>query len=170
MISVIRDVIDIPRADKAKSEYLALRLETQKKSSEYLTTLKDKQMRHEKVLNLLQQLRDVSEQQSNLALQLDRPSSSASHSRFKNEIVQKLKSLNEDRTRIMQEIVDSGADPVLRVIMPNGTANDMKISEIINMHNKPDNTDSIKPRKRHLRLIKNEDNNGSEPASSSKIH
>jgi len=172
VISIIKEAWEQAQSDTLYLQQLAQIADeaSKKATNEYFAELGKKKMRHDKVLKLLQQLRDVSEQQASLSLQLDRPSSNASHSRFKNEIVQKLKLLNEDRTRIMQEIVDSGADPVLRVIMPNGTTNDMKISEIINMHNKPNKTDPITPREKHLRLVKNEDHNESESPSSSKIH
>lgn len=112
-------------------------------------------------------IEEITDKQLDLVSRVDRPSASAAHSRYKNDIVGQLKALEDEKVDIMRSIVDDGIDPNITISI-DGEPQSMKMSEAINMHdinNKkpftpPPKTESIKTRNNGLRLIHNsEDNN-----------
>lgn len=108
------------------------------------------------------QISNITDRQIELASRTERPSASAAHSRYKNDIVGELKSLEEDKITIYRSILKDGIDPELQMIM-GGELKTLKMSEVIAIHDgKTDNlkTDPIKSRNNGLHLVtKNEAQN-----------
>lgn len=116
---------------------------------------------------------EITEQQLDLVSQAERPSASASHSRHKNDIIRRLKQLEEEKIDLFRSILKDGVDPVLSIVI-DGVPTTMKMSEAVDIHdNNQDRpmipekkTDTITPKNRALKLVTEERSNNepSDPA------
>jgi len=112
----------------------------------------------------------IAAEQHELISQVDRPSASASHSKYKNKIVGELKALEEKKREILKTILDDGVDVHISMMDSNGQLTKILISELLNGDiPSPENTESNNPPKvvRKLQLVKEENNDES---SGSKVH
>lgn len=120
----------------------------------------------------IEKINEITQLQLSLLSQMDRPSASASHSRYKNEIVRHMKQLEEEKFNIFRSILKDGFDGNINVSI-DGKMQSLKISEVIAMYdgqqqqpNPPQNkTDSISPREeKRLRLVINNKGNQDDQA------
>ncbi len=70
----------------------------------------------------------IVQEQAALVGQLDSPSKSASHSKHKNSIVRQIKQLEEEKVKLLREVLDSGFDPDVTVIDEKREKQSMKLS------------------------------------------
>ena len=133
-----------------------------------------------KVKALFSEASEATEEQMSLVAQIERPSASASHSRYKNDIIQRIKSLETRKLEIFQEILDTGLDPVIS-IMSDGEPKEVKMSEALALRKAedddftpPSKTDSNNPQGNvsHLKLVKKEelDDDGKSTNSDPTLH
>lgn len=101
-------------------------------------------------------LREITEEQLDLFRATQSPSASASHSRYKNEIMSKMKKLEEEKRSIMHSLLDDGIDPDITVLDETGSTKTMKMSEAIKLPVTVEDrsTDSKTPRKKDGNIIK----------------
>ena len=115
--------------------------------------------------------KDVEElvhEQLSLMGALDTPSSSASHSKHKSDLISRIKQIEEDKLSIYKTILADGINPTLTAII-DGDATKMTLSEAVHEMESalekvsplPPKTDSKKPRENFLKLVKNENTNES---------
>lgn len=101
----------------------------------------------------------ITSEQMELLANAERPSASATHSKYQNSIVSELKKLEKEKMDIFRSILKDGVDPKLSVIA-DGKPTVMKMSEAVSLydsHQSPsDFSDSKNPRVR-LRLVRQED-------------
>ena len=125
-------------------------------------------------LECLKSIDEITKTQLDLMTQLERPNASAAHSRHKSKISNEIFSLEEDKRKFLQKILDLGLDPKIQVMTPLGGKMSMNISEFLknapaltkNNNNTPPKTDSIHPR---LKLIEG-DNDEPAKRDDSSIH
>jgi hypothetical protein len=72
----------------------------------------------------------ISQEQYELMKAFDMPSKSASHSKYKNELAAKLKALEEEKCILLQEVLDSGYNPTITVLM-DGEKKEIKLEEYL---------------------------------------
>lgn len=112
------------------------------------------------------QVNEITERQLSIVSQAERPSASAAHSRYKNDMAGLLKSLEEEKMNIFRSILKDGIDPNL-TIMIDGESKKIRMSEAVAQHDgtsaTPVKTEPSKPKNNGLRLITpDEDSNASE--------
>jgi hypothetical protein len=100
---------------------------------------------------------------------LDAPSSGASHSKHKGELITRIKQIEAEKLAIYKTILADGINPTLTAVI-DGDATDMKLSDAVHEMESalekvsplPQKTDSKKPRENFLKLVKSENVNESE--------
>ncbi len=108
----------------------------------------------------IERINEIAKEQIAYIGSLDRPSASASHSKYKNEIIGTIKRLEEEKRNLFQSILDGGSDPMLSVVI-DGENKTMRISELLSVINgssaSSDDDDkkseSISSKENHLRLV-----------------
>lgn len=103
------------------------------------TKLDEKQVRKivdeaEKIGSIRQrfeQAQELSAQQLDLIDQAYQPSKSASHSRYKNGLLQQVEDIEKEKIEIFRSIVADGADPYLHLAGPDGELEKIRMSEAI---------------------------------------
>lgn len=88
----------------------------------------------------------LSHQQMDLLKQIYAPSKSASHSKWKNEIVQQVEIIEKEKIELFKSIVADGADPYLQFPGPDGELEKIRMSEAI----KRSETNSDLPTGKHM--------------------
>lgn len=125
-------------------------------------TISPTKIERQRILENINKLNNLSDEQISLVNQLDYPSRGASHSRWKNETITRLKELEKNKFVILKALLSDGYDAELKYIIPNtGEHKMMKISEMLAAGMLDDDyiddpvnkNDHIKP-SRKLRLIK----------------
>lgn len=116
---------------------------------------------------------EITEAQLDLVSQAERPSASAAHSRHKNDIIRRLKQLEEEKIDLFRSILKDGVDPVLSVMI-DGVQQTIKMSEAVMMHENNhegpapvvEKTETITPKNRTLKLVTEtrSDNEPGDPA------
>ena len=86
---------------------------------------------------------------------LDSPSKGASHSRWKNDVVDRVKGLEEEKMTIYKEILGYGLDPSV-AINKDGKEEVVKLSEAVKRYEAANSTAPLKPT-RHLKSVKTPD-------------
>lgn len=86
---------------------------------------------------------------------LDNPSKGASHSRWKNDVVDRVKTIEEEKMTIYKEILGYGLDPSV-AIHKDGKEEVVKLSEAVKRYEAANSTAPLKPT-RHLKSVKNTD-------------
>lgn len=122
----------------------------------------DKQQR---ILDLIAKASNISNQQADLYMQTSLPSKGASHSRWKNDIINKIKQLDTEKYSTLKKILSEGYDPKVAVIGDSGRHEQKYISELVEEYDQlmtkeeEDNVTSIDrgDKKKKLKLIKNTD-------------
>lgn len=104
----------------------------------------------------LKKLGDLNKSQSALLSSLDAPSASASHSRYKNEIVEKIKALEAEKMTIYREILDQGMDPTVSVYN-KGEEEVIKLSEAVSRYNSSNPPKTPTKKQVHLAVVKQDD-------------
>ncbi len=114
------------------------------------------------------QAQDIADVQLELLARVSRPNASASHSRYKNDIVGQLKDLERQKMDIFRSILADGVDPNLIMIL-NGEQTTVKMSEAVAMYDaengeykrpaSPPKTDPINPRNGLKLIVDNGDKN-----------
>lgn len=117
-------------------------------------------------------IEDITADQLSLIKQLDMPSSSASHSRYKNTLIRQLSDMENEKIEIMRSIVKDGIDPVVSFSI-DGEIQKMKMSEAVTRHDAKSNvtkTDSKIPHKKNkLQLVTNNEDKPNEQSNNPKI-
>jgi hypothetical protein len=90
---------------------------------------------------------ELTREQLDLFSATQSPSASASHSRYKNQISGRMKEIEEAKRELMQELLDMGLDPKVKVLDEEGKIKDMKLSEVLHgpVSEDLDETDSNDP-------------------------
>ena len=83
---------------------------------------------------------------------LDAPSKGPSHSRWKNDVVDSVKSIEEEKMGIYKEILKHGLDPNVTVFV-NSKEEVIKLSEAVKRYEVANSTTPLKPT-RHLKSVK----------------
>jgi len=123
-----------------------------------------------RALHKVQLVEELSNEQANLIAQLSMPSKNASHARHKSKILEEIKELEKAKMEIFKSIVDDGVDPLVKVYdesSPDQTK-EITMSEAIlryESNQKPTQTDSNPQRGNHLRLVKGEQSNDTNPTT-----
>lgn len=78
----------------------------------------------------IERINEISKEQVAYMGNLDRPNASAAHARHKNKIVSLIKALEEEKMSLFKSILESGADPLLSVMI-EGKAKSLRVSELI---------------------------------------
>jgi len=136
-----------------------------------LQELNDAMKDLELIGSIKQRFKDVEvlvHEQLSLMGALDAPSSSASHSKHKSDLISRIKQLEEEKLIIYKTILADGINPTLTAII-DGDATKMKLSDAVHEMESalekvsplPPKTDSKKPRKNFLKLVKSENANES---------
>jgi hypothetical protein len=76
-------------------------------------------------------INEITKTQLDLFASTQLPSSSPSHSKYKNGIVGELKKLEEEKLEIMKSLLDEGIDPEVGVLDEDGNLKSSKMSEIV---------------------------------------
>ena len=113
----------------------------------------------------------ITDKQMELLGSLERPNASASHARYKNQILQQVKDLEEKKIEIFKSILDTGIDPVISMFTPDNGKVEMRMSDALKRHeglpdtNSKDKTDPNSPRGTvvPLRIVKEENEDESKP-------
>ena len=130
------------------------------------------------IKSLFAEATKIAEEQANLISQVDQPSRSASHSRYKNGIVGRIKELENRKLDIFESILENGVDPLIMVGDGTDEPTEMRMSELVRERrrelddeNYVPSTDSKNPREKvsHLKLVKNEETQDVD-TSSSPVH
>jgi hypothetical protein len=103
----------------------------------------------------------ISRDQLELMTAAERPSASASHSRYKNEIVHKLKSMEEQKTTLLKEVLDAGYNPTVTAFM-DGKKEEIKLSDYLARSNPEtfspsDKTETKSPQIPKLKLVRSKE-------------
>jgi len=114
----------------------------------------------------LKKVKEISERQHEFLSQINNPSKNALHSRYKNTIVSKIKVLEDEKYKILTEILKSGYDPV--ITMQNPHTNEIKETKLSDFMNeqfpKPPTDIRSKTKRGKLTLCESEEdfdkNNG----------
>ncbi len=99
----------------------------------------------------------ISQEQYDLVQIFDYPSKSASHSKYKNELSKKIKSLEEEKTELLLKVLDSGYNPSI-TIMVEGKKKQVKLADYLTESGygaAPQKIEPKLPPARKLTLIKN---------------
>jgi len=78
----------------------------------------------------IDRINEISKEQAKYMGSLDQPSASAAHSRHKNSIVSQIKALEQEKIELFSSILDSGADPMLKVAI-DGEVKNLRASELL---------------------------------------
>ena len=108
--------------------------------------------------------------QNDLIANTKTPSSSASHSKHKNQIVGEVKALEEEKRVILKSILDDGFDLSITIVDENGDNKKVTISTLLSNysigHQKTD-SNNLQKKTNHLSLVKDGANN---VTSDSEVH
>lgn len=122
------------------------------------------------------EINEITDEQLELIAHVERPSASASHSRHKNGIVQRIKDLEERKLELFHEILDTGIDPVITIYI-DGEEKKIRMSEAVKLREEQiddydNNTDSKSPRGNvsHLKLVTDEEQVDEPNPSNPTIH
>lgn len=78
--------------------------------------------------NLLK-VKDITVKQLELKGYLDYPQKNSLHGKHKNQIISEVKELEEEKIKLLQEILTAGFDPVVSTLDANGEIQSVKLSE-----------------------------------------
>lgn len=78
----------------------------------------------------IDRINEISKEQINCIGALDQPNSNASHARHKNKLITLVKKLEEEKLDILRNILKTGADPIMTVMIGDKVKN-LKISELL---------------------------------------
>lgn len=132
-----------------------------------LTTEKSKSM--QSIKKRLDQAFDITDRQLAIMGMLDMPQTSASHGKYKNQLVSELKQLEEEKMGILKSILQEGHDPSLVVLKGDGQKEVVKLSEFIRRQEQIVAENQVpppprKPDKPMLKVVKFEDPDKGEKA------
>jgi len=132
------------------------------------------------VKHLFIEINNITDEQMLLINQVDRPSAGASHSIWKNEIIQRVKELEEQKLSIFKTILASGVDPLITMYV-GGEPKQMKMSEAVEiresqlektpktLHSKTESKNS-RGNSSHLTLVSNEEKIDESNPGNSTVH
>lgn len=109
---------------------------------DHLNTIDSEQLIYEQMDSIegisekFTRLTEIAKEQLDLYGAAQSPSKSASHSKYKNEIIRKIKALDEEKYSIMSEILKKGVDPMVTTIDEKGKASKIKMSKVLEQNNK----------------------------------
>lgn len=83
----------------------------------------------EKVRGRLDRATDISMQQAEIMAQLQMPSKNSLHSKYKNQLVAEIKSLEEEKCAILKSIITDGYNPNVNVTLESGEHKTMPLKE-----------------------------------------
>jgi hypothetical protein len=131
----------------------------------------DEELEQHKYINSeLEKIKLMTQEQIELSSHLDRPSTGPTHSLYKNELVQRIKDIEEEKILILKKISDKKLNPIIRIFNHDTKKyNKIKLSELIDKMIKEsviiDDNTSIK--KTNLKLVVNKEDD--DDRSSKKI-
>jgi hypothetical protein len=140
-------------------------------SMKYKKNELDEELEQHKYINSeLEKIKLMTQEQIELSSHLDRPSTGPTHSLYKNELVQRIKDIEEEKILILKKISDKKLNPIIRIFNHDTKKyNKIKLSELIDKMIKEsviiDDNTSIK--KTNLKLVVNKEDD--DDRSSKKI-
>lgn len=87
---------------------------------------------YESIIARLKQVQVITDQQLAIQGARDQPSKNALHSRYKNDLIQDIKKLEEEKMAILQSILDDGFDPLMNILDENGQKQELPLSHFVN--------------------------------------
>lgn len=91
--------------------------------------IKAKMDLEEKVRPLLDRIHEITDEQLQLKANSEQPSRNAVHSKYKNSLIARFKSLDEEKTQLLTKVVEMGYDPMITVSDEYGGQESIKLSE-----------------------------------------
>lgn len=91
-----------------------------------------------KIEKHIDRLKAIVQEQMELFSQIDRPSVNSMHSRYKNELLGKMKQLDAEKYSVMRALVAMGCDPMVRMQTLDGTVKELSISQILALYDEPE--------------------------------
>jgi hypothetical protein len=83
---------------------------------------------------------EIGKEQLELFGKMDGPNKSATHAKWKNELGARIRELEAEKIAIYREIVAEGFDPMITMIGVDGNPEQVKMSEVVKMHDRAPNT------------------------------
>jgi hypothetical protein len=120
--------------------YLSIRRDTaslDKLTKEVLDEAEDLKKKYQTVKPRLKKAAEISNQQLDLLAQTQAPSMNALHSKFKNELVGQIKSLENEKRDLLRSILKEGFDPNLTIGTPDGGKEVLRLSEYMTRNGIP---------------------------------
>lgn len=103
--------------------------EDAKKLKQTKQELKAKIEVQDKVKPKLERIAEITEEQLQIKANSEMPSKNASHSRYKNGLISRFKALDEEKTKLLTDIVELGYDPMITTVDELGIEHTIKLSE-----------------------------------------
>ena len=153
---------------KSKSSSSKAKISTEPDAEDIIDELLSEINEIEDFKKRMDKLDAIMAEQIDLMGAIDGPSKGSSHSRWKNDIIKRIKDLDKEKIELMDSIVADGFNPTLKVSI-GGEEKMMKLSEIsdeIRGHLKEEPTPKEKSdfinnqkndKKSHLRLVTNDE-------------
>ena len=108
-----------------------------------------------------QKVREISEQMLQLQAACNQPSKNAAHSKYKNDIVRQMRELDLKRQKIIKEILDSGHNPEVQILLEDGTTKTRSLKDVLDqlkdVHSASVSNDVKPSKKSHLYLVEDND-------------
>lgn len=149
-----RVFLDVAVALDAMSSFISTR--SRSNSKKMMTVKKSKEYFNE--------INEITKEQMTIYGSLQGPSASASHSKYRNDIIAQFKELERKKREIMQKLVDQGVDPMIHTMDGAGNLNEIRMSELLktdtDIFGTTTPTDQKTPRKKQGNVISlfNEEN------------
>jgi len=107
----------------------------------------------------LKKINDLAREIDELSAHIEMPSKNQLHSIFKNDLIRKAKGLIEQRDNLLLEIWNSGFNPSIPVEQEDGSMVRMNLRDAL--ADKFNSIEKKEPKKSHLRLVKDNENEDS---------